>query len=238
MTKKRDYLSLIQATTKPELASLLGISASFLTRVLYKTDTSSLYHEFQIPKKSGGERTISAPCSELKDIQRRLSKLLQDCNDVIRIDNGIDKHCLLSHGFERNHSIITNAAVHRGKKNVLNLDLEKFFDSFNFGRVRGFFIKNMHFALDPHIATVIAQIACFNDGLPQGSPCSPVITNLITNSLDIRLSRLAKRNGCSYSRYADDITISTRKSSFSSSILKSIEPIEPRIQLRSAPLAH
>jgi RNA-directed DNA polymerase len=110
--------------------------------------------------------------------------------------------------------------MHLGKKNVLNIDLENFFDSFNFGRVRGFFIKNENFKLDPKIATMIAQIACYNDTLPQGSPCSPVITNLITHSLDIRLSQLAKKYKCTYTRYADDITFSTRKSEFPSQIMK------------------
>ena len=57
---------------------------------------------------------------------------------------------------------------------MLNLDLEEFFPSFNFGRVRGFFIKNRDFALHEKVATVIAQIACHDNALPQGSPCSPV----------------------------------------------------------------
>ncbi|RTR38193.1 RNA-directed DNA polymerase [Shewanella canadensis] len=218
MIHRRRYLLLKQAKTKPQLASLLGVSASFLTRVLYKPGANTHYHKFDIPKKSGGIRKISAPTSELKDIQRKLSDLLLDCKMVNHIDNEIE--CSLSHGFERERSIITNARVHRGKKNVLNLDLEGFFDSFNFGRVRGYFIANRDFKLDPHIATVIAQIACYNDTLPQGSPCSPVIANLITNSLDIRLARLARKNGCSYTRYADDMTFSTRKSEFPFGIVK------------------
>lgn len=214
-----------QAKTKPELASILGVSAAFLTRTLYKpgveSHVNSHYHQFDITKKSGGVRTISAPSNELKDIQRKLSDLLLNCKEVIHFDNKIK--CTLSHGFERERSIITNARIHRGKKNVLNLDLADFFGSFNFGRVRGYFIANRDFNLDPHIATTIAQIACYKDSLPQGSPCSPVIANLITNSLDIKLSKLAKRNGCSYTRYADDITFSTRKKSFPTAIVKDLE---------------
>lgn len=222
---RRNYLLLKQAKTKPELASILGVSAAFLTRVLYKSGVqshvNSHYHQFDITKKSGGVRTISAPSDELKDIQRKLSDLLLDCKDVIHFDNKIK--CPLSHGFERERSIITNARMHRGKKNVLNLDLADFFGSFNFGRVRGYFISNRDFKLDPHIATVIAQIACYKDSLPQGSPSSPVIANLITNSLDIKLSKLSKRNGCSYTRYADDITFSTRKKTFPVVIVKDVE---------------
>ncbi|PFG11412.1 RNA-directed DNA polymerase [Marinobacter sp. LV10MA510-1] len=205
----------------------MGVSASFLTRTLYrpgvKSHVNSHYHQFEIAKKSGGVRTISAPSDELKDLQRKLSDLLLDCKTVIHFDNKVE--CTLSHGFERERSIITNARIHRAKKNVLNLDLADFFGSFNFGRVRGFFIANRDFKLDPHTATIIAQIACYKDTLPQGSPCSPVIANLITSSLDIKLSKLAKRNGCSYTRYADDITFSTRKKSFSIAIVKDIENI-------------
>lgn len=227
MIHRRNYLLLKQAKTKPELASILGVSAAFLTRTLYrpglKSHVNSHYHQFDITKKSGGVRTISAPSDELKDLQRKLSDLLLDCKEVIHFDNNVK--CSLSHGFERERSIITNARIHRGKKNVLNLDLADFFGSFNFGRVRGYFIANRDFKLDPHIATIIAQIACYKDSLPQGSPCSPVIANLITNSLDIKLSKLAKRNGCSYTRYADDITFSTRKKCFPTAIVKNVEDI-------------
>lgn len=227
MIHRRNYLLLKQAKTKPELASILGVSASFLTRTLYKpgvkSHVNSHYHQFEITKKSGGVRIISAPSDELKDLQRKLSDLLLDCKTVIHLDNKVE--CTLSHGFERERSIITNARIHRAKKNVLNLDLADFFGSFNFGRVRGFFIANRDFKLDPHIATIIAQIACYKDTLPQGSPCSPVIANLIANSLDIKLSKLAKRNGCSYTRYADDITFSTRKKSFPIDIVKDIENV-------------
>ncbi len=222
---RRNYLLLKQAKTKPELASILGVAAAFLTKTLYKSGVkshvNSHYHQFDIPKKSGGVRTISAPSDELKDLQRKLSDLLLDCKTVIHIENKVE--CTLSHGFERERSIITNARIHRDKKNVLNLDLEDFFGSFNFGRVRGYFIANRDFKLDPHIATVIAQIACYNNALPQGSPCSPVIANLITNSLDIKLSKLAKRHGSSYTRYADDITFSTRKKVFPTGIVKDVE---------------
>ncbi|WP_422126319.1 retron Ec67 family RNA-directed DNA polymerase/endonuclease [Vibrio aestuarianus] len=101
----------------------------------------------------------------------------------------------------------------------INIDLDNFFGSFNFGRVRGFFIKNKNFELHVDVATAIAQIACFKDELPQGSPCSPVITNLICHPMDIVLARMAKKYSCTYTRYADDITFSTRKNHFPSAIM-------------------
>lgn len=64
------------------------------------------------------------------------------------------------------------------------------------------------------MATILAQIACDGSSLPQGSPCSPVISNLIGHIVDIRLARLAKKHKCRYSRYADDITFSTNLKNF------------------------
>lgn len=237
------------ASTKPQLAKVLEVDAAFLTRCLYINKTQNQYHQFSIAKKSGGARLISAPSKELKSLQKKLSLLLLDCIDEInaekyprsqlakpkirkngdpdysaevlkiKIPTAETKQPSLAHGFVRERSILTNAMMHVGKKNVLNIDLNDFFDSFNFGRVRGFFIKNENFKLDPHIATVIAQISCFDNKLPQGSPCSPVITNLITHSLDIRLASLAKEHKCTYTRYADDITFSTRLSEFPAQIM-------------------
>jgi RNA-directed DNA polymerase len=242
--------ALKQITTKKELAALLGVKASFLTYNLYIIKPITQYTQFKIPKKNGGERIISAPNGNLKSLQSSLSNLLLDCiDDINRIkypkaeihklskdqvqysailkvkmqSAQVKQQPSLSHGFVRNRSIITNAMMHLGKKSVLNIDLENFFGSFNFGRVRGFFIKNNNFQLDPAIATVIAQIACYNNTLPQGSPCSPVITNLITHALDIRLTSLAKKHSCTYTRYADDITFSTRKADFPTEIMRQID---------------
>jgi RNA-directed DNA polymerase len=120
----------------------------------------------------------------------------------------------LAHGFERNRSIITNANLHKRRRYVLNLDLEDFFPSINFGRVRGFFIKDKHFSLHPAVATILAQIACHENELPQGSPCSPIVSNLVGHLLDSRLARFAKIHKCTYSRYADDITFSTSRKDF------------------------
>ncbi|WP_439842012.1 retron Ec67 family RNA-directed DNA polymerase/endonuclease [Aeromonas taiwanensis] len=212
-SKHMSRLALLkQATTKRALAKLLDVNPSFLTKTLYLTNDELKYTSFDIPKRNGEPRKIHAPSKELKDLQSRLSVLLLDCIDEINKERKITPK--LSHGFVRKRSIITNAKNHIHKKYVLNIDLNDFFGSFNFGRVRGFFIKNKHFELHEHIATVIAQIACYKNHLPQGSPCSPVITNLIMHSVDIRLAKLAKKNSCTYTRYADDITFSTREKIF------------------------
>jgi RNA-directed DNA polymerase len=145
-------------------------------------------------------------------IQQRLSNVLQNCVEEINSNSGFK--ATIAHGFVRKRSIITNGEAHRKRRYVFNLDLENFFGTINLGRVLGFFIKDRQFELPPPVATVLAQIACHNNALPQGSPCSPVVSNLIGHILDIQLVRLAQREGCTYTRYADDLTFSTNKPVF------------------------
>jgi RNA-directed DNA polymerase len=211
------HLKRLQAATSlSDVASILGFKPKSLAYILYKKPKSLKYREFDIPKRSGGKRTISAPYEDLMNLQRRLAELLQNCIDDINRARKIES--TLSHGFRRKHSIITNAAIHRNKRYVFNVDLENYFGTINFGRVRGFFIKNRNFELNLSVATILAQIACHDNVLPQGSPCSPVISNLIGHVLDIRLASLAHKLGCDYSRYADDLTFSTNKPVFPSTI--------------------
>jgi len=200
------------AKTLKDVAEILGFTASSLAYILYKMPDAAKYTSFEIPKRSGGRRQIKAPATQLRLLQRRLANVLYICLEEIAKEG--TKHRSFAHGFERKRSIITNASLHKRRRYVLNLDLEDFFPSFNFGRVRGFLIKDKHFALHEKAATIIAQIACHDNELPQGSPCSPIISNLIGHVLDVRLFRLAKAHKCTYSRYADDITFSTNRKEF------------------------
>ena len=201
-----------KTTSLSGLAYLLSYKPKAVSYILYKIPEEDKYIEFEIPKKSGDARRIKAPTEKLKHLQRRLADLLNECFDEICNEN--EQRKSLSHGFRRNHSIITNARNHKNKRHVFNVDLKDFFPSINFGRIRGFFIKNNHFNLEPKVATVIAQIACHDNELPQGSPCSPIISNLLGHLLDIRMVNLAKKTKCTYSRYADDLTFSTNKKNF------------------------
>lgn len=209
-------------TTKEELAKALGFTnVHYINYLLYKVGTDNLYYSFSIPKKNGGLRCIHAPKPELKFLQRKLYEFLQDCHQEVQSSKSgkYIKIKNISHGFERDKSIITNAENHRNKKYVINIDLENFFDSFNFGRVRGFFIKDKEFKTSPEVATVIAQIACYKGKLPQGAPSSPIITNLITRILDFRIVRIAKKYRFTYTRYADDLTFSTNRQLLSNKLL-------------------
>ncbi|MEQ8509168.1 MAG: retron Ec67 family RNA-directed DNA polymerase/endonuclease [Rhodospirillaceae bacterium] len=210
-----------------ELAKLLGFTPAGLAFVLYKIDPSKKYTTFDIPKKSGGIRTIRAPVKQLSLLQKRLGEKLYEC--VAELQKTTPRFWRASHGFQKKRTIISNAELHRRRRFVFNVDLEDFFGTLNFGRVRGFFIKDRAFALEPSVATVIAQIACHENALPQGSPCSPVISNLIGNILDVRLLALARDSRCTYTRYADDLTFSTNEMLFPSEIAENLYGAEWRV---------
>lgn len=211
------------ATTLSDVARLLEVKPGMLSFLLYKKPKADLYAKFDIPKRHGGTREIWAPNKDLKLVQHRLANLLQNCVEEINTSRGHiedGKRHGVAHGFKRKHTIMTNARVHVTRRYVFNVDLHDFFGTINFGRVRGFFLKDKNFALQERVATVIAQIACHDNKLPQGSPCSPVISNLIGHMMDMMLVRLASATGCSYSRYADDLTFSSNKSKFSPRIAR------------------
>jgi RNA-directed DNA polymerase len=223
-------LAVLKACTSfHDVALMLGFKPQAVAYLLYRLPEHSRYTTFSIPKRSGGTRTIAAPCGQLKLLQRNLADILQDCLEEIHFKRGKadgsrrpDRIC---HGFRRRRSIVTNALQHRARRFVFNVDVEDFFGSINFGRVRGFFIKDRDFAVAPPVATVLAQIACFHNALPQGSPCSPVISNLIGHVVDIHLTSLAKAEGITYSRYADDLTFSTNKRMFPPSVAVTDETV-------------
>lgn len=201
-----------------DVAALLGCKTNALSYLLYIQKPA--YQLIKINKKFGGVRELKAPPEKLKRLQKRLADILSSCYEDMYPDSDFKA---LSHGFMKNKSILTNSTEHRNKRYVLNLDLKNYFDSFNFGRVRGYFMKNRDFLLVDKVATIIAQLSCYENSLPQGSPCSPIITNLIARSLDVKLANLAKAQKCFYSRYVDDLTFSTNLKEFPEKLAKQVE---------------
>jgi RNA-directed DNA polymerase len=192
---KRLFYSLRSAS---DVADLLEVPYWHLVYVLYRSPDHYPYRTFTIPKKSGGVREISAPASSVRILQSKL-------NSVLRLVYR-PKPCV--HGFVTERSIVSNAVRHTGKRFVLNIDLEDFFPSVNFGRVRGMFMAKPY-GLGERAATVLARICCYENQLPQGAPTSPTVSNMVCARLDGELQRLARDHSCMYTRYADDLTFST-----------------------------
>jgi hypothetical protein len=154
--------SLKTATALHDVAALLKYKATTLAYILYVKQNK--YHSFALGKRGGGTRTIHAPSEDLKLLQKNLSNLLQDCAEEINHVRGFKDQ--FACGFKRRLSIIDNATKHRRRRYVLNLDLQEFFPTINFGRVRAFFMLNRDFALQPSLvnsseAEIVAQIGCW-----------------------------------------------------------------------------
>lgn len=201
--------------TPAQIAKAMGITVPELRFLSFSRTTSTVNHyvRFEIPKKTGGMRRISAPMRRLKAAQHWL------------LENILDKVSLhdAAHGFRADRSIVTNARPHVGADVVLNVDLKDFFPTLSYNRIRGMF-RGLGYG--EAAATIFALIASEPevdevelDGqtfyiangvrrLPQGAPTSPAITNIVCRRLDARLAGAAAKLGFTYTRYADDLTFS------------------------------
>ncbi|PHN22703.1 reverse transcriptase domain-containing protein [Pseudomonas sp. ICMP 561] len=186
-------------TNVDDLASILNTSYKKIAYFYYEVDYSKkrYYENFEIPKKNGNKRTISAPLAQLKNLQKKIAVLLGE----LYIPNPN------AHGFIAEKSIITNAKIHTRKKYVFNVDLNDFFNTITFPRVFGL-LTSQPYLINEKVASVIAHLCTLDGCLPQGAPTSPVISNMICQKLDRQLSRLAFTHRAVYSRYADDLSFS------------------------------
>ncbi len=201
--------------TAKALANAIGISMPELRFLAFDRPLSrvSHYQRFLIPKKSGGDRLISAPMPRLKRAQYWV---LDNVLAALPVHEA-------AHGFAPERSIVSNALPHVGREVVVNLDLKDFFPTLTWKRVKG---KFRGLGYSEAVATVLALIctepdvdAVDLDGqrlyarkgprrLPQGAPTSPALTNLICLRLDRRIAGVAASLGFTYTRYADDMTFS------------------------------
>jgi RNA-directed DNA polymerase len=206
-----------ELATAQALAEAMGLSVAELKFLAFHRDVARVthYRRFALPKKTGGERIISAPMPRLKRAQywvldNVLAKVV--CHDA-------------AHGFLPGRSIVSNAVPHVGQGVVINLDLKDFFPSVAYPRIKGVFVA---LGFPEAVATVLALLCSENvcdmlevDGesffvggpgrervLPQGAPTSPMLTNILCRRLDRRLQGLARKLGFQYTRYADDLTFS------------------------------
>ena len=192
-----------QLQSRQDVAQILEVPDGLLKSILYIRKEPTRYRSFSISKRNGGLREIHVPPNALAILQAKLNQILQA---VYRPRPSV-------HGFVRERSILTNASLHTGRRWVLNIDIENFFPTINFGRVRGMF-KARPYAVGDAAATVLAQICCFQNALPPGAATSPMVANMVCGRLDGEFTALAKRVKATYSRYADDLTFSVRKATF------------------------
>jgi hypothetical protein len=204
--------------TANELAAAMNIPLATLRWMTFhrEVDTGTHYHSWKVPKRSGGERTITAPLPQLKELQRWA---LRNYFEKLPVHAA-------AHGFLPARSVLTNALVHANADCVVKLDVKDFFPTVTWKRVKGLLRKA---GVAEQVATLLAllcteaprQLVEFRNqtlhvatgprALPQGAPTSPAIINALCLRLDQRLSALASDLGFQYTRYADDLTFSFRK---------------------------
>ena len=176
------------------LAHDLGISQR--TLYLISNSVSKHYREVEIPKAGGGTRTLSVPDCYLKQIQKRISEVLLP---LVRISP-------YACAYRKGGSTVMNAAPHVGAPVVLKLDIHKFFDSIIYPQVKeNVFPKTIY---SEPLRVLLTILCTYRDSLPQGSPASPGISNVIMCDFDNTVGAWCAQRGVAYTRYCDDMTFS------------------------------
>lgn len=222
-----------------KLSAILGLPAGMISRLCYTPNQK--YHNFSIPKRKGGSRTIHKPASDLMLLQKRIKQKILD-------ELPSPQSCVTA--FTKGKSILNNAESHTEKSVVVKFDLKDFFPSISFAKVFKIFTSlgfNHAEASDLSFITTTPTVALpYEDfpkgklvhalknfdslpqekfknfrrrGLPQGAPTSPQLANLAALRMDQRMTGLAKSLGFSYTRYADDLTFSSESSNAKVNIL-------------------
>ncbi|MFP5382709.1 MAG: reverse transcriptase domain-containing protein [Gammaproteobacteria bacterium] len=157
-----------------------------------------LYHTWTVPKRSGGDRTITAPAPALKSVQRAILDQLLSTLPV---------HPAAT-GFVTGRSIVDNATPHAGQPLVTNMDIRDFFPGTGVPLIRRTCLQLSERGLSTRACLFIADICSYHGGLPVGAPTSPTIANQVLRPVDHALAVAAARHDVRYTRYADDITFS------------------------------
>ena len=188
-----------------------------LEEFLETHNINDMYTEFKIPKHTGGFRTIDAPNEELKYYMREYTRRFMRDFKVLPHNS--------AYAYVKKRSVIDAVKVHQANKSrwFLKIDLKDFFGSCNEEFIVNQLSKVYPFALGGEdtfeYLKVLAKFSCLNDKLPQGTPISPWLTNLLMIEFDYKITKLLnnihkqglKKQRYVYTRYADDILISAKE---------------------------
>ncbi len=180
-----------------ELATLardLGVRAHTLYAL--SNGLSRHYRRIQLEKPDGSMRELWAPDDALKQVQRRIAQTLLAYMPV-------SAHAM---AYRCGAKTVYNAAPHAGKPVVLKLDIRHFFDCVRYSDVKALAFPAEIYA-EP-LRILLSMLCYYREGLPQGAPSSPAISNLILRPFDDAASEFCRRRGVAYTRYCDDMTFS------------------------------
>ncbi|WP_392552950.1 retron St85 family RNA-directed DNA polymerase [Orbus wheelerorum] len=182
-------------TSVEKFADKLGLSYNFVSALYERSD--SFYRVFHIPKRNSAElRTISHPSKELKAVQ---AWILRNILDFLYVSEN-------SKGFEKQSSTLDNVLPHATSNYILSLDLENFFPSIKINKIIQIFLS---IGYNKEVSFFLASICTFHKSLPQGAPTSPKLANLVCSRMDSRIQGYSSKKNIIFTRYADDITLSS-----------------------------
>lgn len=182
---------------------------------LYSKDRASLYNTFHIPKKSGGLRRIDAPCPELMMALRNLKTILEEDFNALYHTSAF--------AYVKGRSTIDALKRHQQNESKWfgKYDLSNFFGSTTIEYVLHMLSMIFPFSevmKSEHGKEELAkalELGFLNGGLPQGTPLSPTLTNIIMIPVDYKLSKELRdynNQRYVYTRYADDFQVSSKYS--------------------------
>jgi RNA-directed DNA polymerase len=174
------------------VATLFGFSSKFIGALIRKPERH--YRTFVI-RKGKKRREIHAPKVGLKVIQKWLSWHL---DQTLKFDDEV-------YGFVPGRSAPMAATVHCGARWVYSLDIADFFPTTTAQKVTS---ALQGAGYPDHAAAFVSALCCYGGNLAQGSPASPVLSNLVFRPSDVELKRIAAETASRYTRYADDIVFS------------------------------
>lgn len=162
-------------------------------------------------------RIINPPKTELKTIQKRINAYLVD---HIQMPN-------YAFGGVKGKDNIQNAYFHKGQKFVFQTDLKDFFPFITNKMVYAMFVEN---GFSPDVASLLTKLTTYKGHLPQGSPTSTTIANLVFVPVGEALQSIAERNGLRFTTFVDDVTMSAQHDfkDVVPEIIKRIQPEESR----------
>lgn len=153
------------------------------------------YEKFFVKKRNGkGKRMITAPHKVLKAVQRRIARELFQ-------DNHRSPHSFGFLGGNTREALIPHAK----NTSLLMMDVQDAFPSIERDVIFRWFLKRGY---SWRVSDILADLATFEGSLPQGSPLSPRIFELMFEWIDKQLANLARSVGGTYTRYADNVLFS------------------------------
>lgn len=199
----------------------------------HKDTIENEYVTFKIPKRTHGFRTINAPKDELKEDQRQASVIVTEYLSVLPHDS--------AWAYIKNRDVVGAMKEHVSNKSrwYLKIDLHDFFGSCNTQFVVKQLLKIYPFCYydEPDIQEAVnnlVKLGILNGSLPQGTPLSPVLTNLVMVEYDYKINKMLyaltkdtelMKQKYVYTRYADDIIISARNKFDYRIILKALNKL-------------